>query len=215
MVAVAVLLVSAVTITGAGLWAGIDIACASHKYEDACESFDAGFPTISMLMHHRRARAVMRGCFGAGSVLNLGSDLGLSFVALRPGPCAGLAGVAAVGSFVAILVGISTNPRGAPHVTACVLWAFLRIAWGLFVLRAVWADAAGVPAFLRLLFGAALAGLGFRLAATAHSGNMPGHLEVVAVAWMLAFEVTLLPEAAGCVRGGDAGRVLELPRYSS
>lgn len=47
---IAAALVAAVTITGAGLWSGANIACASSKFEDACEKFDSGFPTISMLM---------------------------------------------------------------------------------------------------------------------------------------------------------------------
>lgn len=154
----------------------------------------------------------MRGCFGAGSTLNALSDVGLAF-SIRPGPCTILATIAAIGSFAAILIGISTNPRGVPHVTACVTWAFLRIVWGTLLLRVLWAPRPG--AMLRTLFGAALACLGVRLAVTAHSGDMPGHLEVLAVVWMLFFELTLLPEAAGY--GADdasSTRVVELPHYS-
>ena len=82
-----------------------------------------------MLMHHPDARRAMRGCFATSSVLNLASDLGLAD-ALAGGrlsgagaACTVLSAVAAVGSFLALLICIGTNPRGAPHITACVTWA--------------------------------------------------------------------------------------------
>ena len=155
-------LVAAVVLAGAGLWAGISISC-EEKYKRECRSFDANFPTISMLMHHPDARRAMRGCFATSSVLNLASDLGLAD-ALAGGrlsgagaACTVLSAVAAVGSFLALLICIGTNPRGAPHITACVTWAFLRIVWGCLLLRAL-VDATRGSAFtmLRVLAGGAL-----------------------------------------------------------
>ena len=116
-----------------------------------------------MLMHHPDARRAMRGCFATSSVLNLASDLGLAD-ALAGGrlsgagaACTVLSAVAAVGSFLALLICIGTNPRGAPHITACVTWAFLRIVWGCLLLRAL-VDATRGSAFtmLRVLAGGAL-----------------------------------------------------------
>ena len=71
--------------------------------------------------------------------------------------CTVLSAVAAVGSFLALLICIGTNPRGAPHITACVTWAFLRIVWGCLLLRAL-VDATRGSAFtmVRVLAGGAL-----------------------------------------------------------
>ena len=74
---VAAVLWLAVCLCGSGLIGGAEISC-DGKYKRECESFNKDFPTISMLMHDRKARAVMRGCLFPGVLLNGASDVGLA-----------------------------------------------------------------------------------------------------------------------------------------
>lgn len=216
---VAAVLWLAVCLCGSGLIGGAEISC-DGKYKRECESFNKDFPTISMLMHDRKARAVMRGCLFPGVLLNGASDVGLAATlaagrrpnSMAPSRCTSSVTARAAGSFdggcprlrrgreaddapptllgsrarrrrlaghprlrgagfacnawaavfgiaslVAILVGLGTNPRGTTHITACVSWAFLRIGWGLLILRALWDASPGPFTLLRFLFGGAVA----------------------------------------------------------
>ena len=58
---------------------------------------------------------------------------------------------------------------------------------------------------MRVVYGGVLTFLGLKLATQAHSGNMPGHLEMMVVIGVLIFQVSLTPEAAGLWEPEAAG----------
>ena len=99
----------------------------------------------------------MRGCFSTGAVLTLLSDVGLANVlaantrSSKASLSNAFAAILSCGSVPALLIGLCTNPRGAPHVTACVTWAFLRILWGCLLLRVLCDTSPGLFTFLRCL----------------------------------------------------------------
>ena len=213
----------AAVLCGSGIWAGAGISCssdeakASFERKDAsCRKFNRKYPTVSMLMLHRPAKNAMRGLVIPGILVNGAADLGL---AAKLGDryrgdgakCANMAAALfAVMSLIAILIGMGTNPRGMTHVTACVTWAFFRMIWGWLLLCVVCTSCNCGPIQLaytvvRVVYGGVLTFLGLKLATQAHSGNMPGHLEMMVVIGVLIFQVSLTPEAAGLWEPEAAG----------
>ena len=213
----------AAVLCGSGIWAGAGISCssdeakASFERKDAsCRKFNRKYPTVSMLMLHRPAKNAMRGFVIPGILVNGAADLGL---AAKLGDryrgdgakCANMtAALFAVMSLIAILIGMGTNPRGMTHVTACVTWAFFRMIWGWLLLCVVCTSCNCGPIQLaytvvRVVYGGVLTFLGLKLATQAHSGNMPGHLEMMVVIGVLIFQVSLTPEAAGLWEPEAAG----------
>ena len=213
----------AAVLCGSGIWAGAGISCssdeakASFERKDAsCRKFNRKYPTVSMLMLHRPAKNAMRGLVIPGILVNGAADLGL---AAKLGDryrgdgakCANMsAALFAVMSLVAILIGMGTNPRSMTHVTACVTWAFFRMIWGWLLLCVVCTSCNCGPIQLaytvvRVVYGGVLTFLGLKLATQAHSGNMPGHLEMMVVIGVLIFQVSLTPEAAGLWEPEAAG----------
>lgn len=213
----------AAVLCGSGIWAGAGISCssdeakASFERKDAsCRKFNRKYPTVSMLMLHRPAKNAMRGFVIPGILVNGAADLGL---AAKLGDryrgdgakCANMAAALfAVMSLIAILIGMGTNPRGMTHVTACVTWAFFRMIWGWLLLCVVCTSCNCGPIQLaytvvRVVYGGVLTFLGLKLATQAHSGNMPGHLEMMVVIGVLIFQVSLTPEAAGLWEPEAAG----------
>ena len=213
----------AAVLCGSGIWAGAGISCSSDKAKAAferkdasCRKFNRKYPTVSMLMLHRPAKNAMRGLVIPGILVNGAADLGL---AAKLGDryrgdgakCANMsAALFAVMSLVAILIGMGTNPRSMTHVTACVTWAFFRMIWGWLLLCVVCTSCNCGPIQLaytvvRVIYGGVLTFLGLKLATQAHSGNMPGHLEMMVVIGVLIFQVSLTPEAAGLWEPEAAG----------
>ena len=213
----------AAVLCGSGIWAGAGISCSSDKAKAAferkdasCRKFNRKYPTVSMLMLHRPAKNAMRGFVIPGILVNGAADLGL---AAKLGDryrgdgakCANMtAALFAVMSLIAILIGMGTNPRGMTHVTACVTWAFFRMIWGWLLLCVVCTSCNCGPIQLaytvvRVVYGGVLTFLGLKLATQAHSGNMPGHLEMMVVIGVLIFQVSLTPEAAGLWEPEAAG----------
>ena len=213
----------AAVLCGSGIWAGAGISCSSDKAKAAferkdasCRKFNRKYPTVSMLMLHRPAKNAMRGFVIPGILVNGAADLGL---AAKLGDryrgdgakCANYtAALFAVMSLVAILIGMGTNPRSMTHVTACVTWAFFRMIWGWLLLCVVCTSCNCGPIQLaytvvRVVYGGVLTFLGLKLATQAHSGNMPGHLEMMVVIGVLIFQVSLTPEAAGLWEPEAAG----------
>ena len=95
-------------------------------------------------------------------------------------------------------------------MTACVTWAFFRMIWGWLLLCVVCTSCNCGPIQLaytvvRVVYGGVLTFLGLKLATQAHSGNMPGHLEMMVVIGVLIFQVSLTPEAAGLWEPEAAG----------